>query len=408
MSRFLFVVPPVAARVRPAVTVARELAARGHDVAWTTHHDLLPAGALVVPSGPGDGSAGDDVRALVDAAAARATRGRPGPAGFIELWDDLLLPLARTMLPTVHAAVDGYRPDALVVDQHALAGAAVAQLHGLPWATLVPSSAGLADPLADLPAIARQIRRRSRRFLGDAGLDDVTAARIDPQASPHLVAAFTTEALAGPVDDPTGRYAFVGPCLDPGLAGRPPLTPFDWGRLDHVHPLVVVTVEAAHWQRGAHLCALAAQALASLPVQAAVVGPPDLVPRPPDRMVVVPRAPLRALVRRAAAVVCDGGQATVDEALAHGVPLVVAPLVGDQPTVARQVVQAGAGVALGPDQLDAARLARAVTTVLTDRGIQRNTRRLHDSFARTGGAIAAGDRLEALLGVRAVTRTEPA
>jgi MGT family glycosyltransferase len=408
MSRFLFVVPPIAARVRPAASVARELAARGHDVAWTTHHHLLPVGAVVVPAGPRHRGEGSDVHAMVAAAAARALRGRRGPAGWIELWDDLLLPLARTMLPAVHAAVDGFLPDAVVVDQHALAGAAVAQLHGLPWATLVPSSAGLADPLADLPAIGVQIRRRSRRFLRDAGLDDITAARIDPQASPHLVAAFTTEALTGPVDDPTGRYAFVGPCLDPGLAGWPPLAPFDWGRLDHVHPLVVVTVEAAPWQRGARLYALAAQALASLPVQSVIVGPPDLVPRPPDRMVVVPRAPLRALVRRAAVVVCDGGQATVDEALAHGVPLVVAPLVGDQPTVARQVVRAGAGVAVAPDLVDAGRLARAVTTALTDRGIQRGVRRLHDSFARTGGAVAVGDRLEALLGVRAVTRNERA
>jgi UDP:flavonoid glycosyltransferase YjiC (YdhE family) len=170
---------------------------------------------------------------------------------------------------------------------------------------------------------------------------------------------------------------------------------------------VVVTVEASPW-RGARLYVLAAQALASLPVQSVIVGPPDLVPDPPDRMVVVPRASLRALVRRAAVVVCDGGQATVDEALAHGVPLVVAPLVGDQPAVARQVVRAGAGVSVAADLVDGARLARAVTTALTDRGIRRGVRRLHDSFARTGGAVAAGDRLEALLGARAVSRNEPA
>ena len=34
MSRFLFVVPPMAGHVNPTLPVGRELAARGHDVAW--------------------------------------------------------------------------------------------------------------------------------------------------------------------------------------------------------------------------------------------------------------------------------------------------------------------------------------------------------------------------------------
>ena len=44
------------------------------------------------------------------------------------------------------------------------------------------------------------------------------------------------------------------------------------------------------------------------------------------------------------AVLCHGGMGTVTEALAHGVPLVVAPIRADQPAVARQVTQAGAGL----------------------------------------------------------------
>ena len=34
MSRFLFVVPPMARHVNPTLPVGRELAARSHDVAW--------------------------------------------------------------------------------------------------------------------------------------------------------------------------------------------------------------------------------------------------------------------------------------------------------------------------------------------------------------------------------------
>jgi MGT family glycosyltransferase len=404
MSRFLFVVPPITERVRPTVAIGRELTARGHDVAWTTNHELLPPGATVVPTGgahQGDeGTVGD----MVAAAAARARRGRRSPAGWLELWDDFLLPLARTMLPAVHAAVDRFLPHALMVDDQALAGAAVGHLSRLPWATLVPTSVGLGDPLGDLPAIARQVRRRAWRFLRAAGLDDITAARIDPQASPHLVVACTTEELAGPVDDRRDRHAFVGPCLD----GRTDHAPFAWNGLDHRRPLVVVTLETPHWHPGARLYARAAEAVAALDVQAVIIGPPDLVPRTGPRVVVVPRAPLPSLVRRASAVVCDGGDAAVSVALSYGVPLVVVPTIADQPVVAGQLVRAGAAVRLDPDSAAATRLARALTTVLTDPRYEGGAKRVRDSFARAGGAIAAADHLEALLGVRTLTPSEKA
>jgi UDP:flavonoid glycosyltransferase YjiC (YdhE family) len=46
------------------------------------------------------------------------------------------------------------------------------------------------------------------------------------------------------------------------------------------------------------------------------------------------------------AVVCHGGHNTVCEAVAHGVPLVVTPIRDDQPIIARQVADAGAGIRL--------------------------------------------------------------
>jgi UDP:flavonoid glycosyltransferase YjiC (YdhE family) len=48
----------------------------------------------------------------------------------------------------------------------------------------------------------------------------------------------------------------------------------------------------------------------------------------------------------AALVICHGGSGTVFGALAAGVPLIAAPMFADQPTNARLVVDAGAGVAL--------------------------------------------------------------
>jgi UDP:flavonoid glycosyltransferase YjiC (YdhE family) len=58
------------------------------------------------------------------------------------------------------------------------------------------------------------------------------------------------------------------------------------------------------------------------------------------------------------AVVCHGGHNTVCEAFAHGVPLVVTPIRDDQPIIARQVADAGAGIQLHLAGLRATEMVR--------------------------------------------------
>ena len=88
--------------------------------------------------------------------------GLRGPAALRFLWRDVLMPLADTMLAGVHAAVDAFRPDVLVVDQQALAGAAVAELRGLPWATSATTSAELTDPLATMGKVGDWVQDQIR------------------------------------------------------------------------------------------------------------------------------------------------------------------------------------------------------------------------------------------------------
>jgi hypothetical protein len=230
----------------------------------------------------------------------------------------------------------------------------------------------MVDPLTDLPAIAQDIRYRTHGFLREMGLDDISAAAFDPRRSPHLVIACTTEALTGPVDDPTGRHVFVGPCLDPPLAAaRQDLR----GPGGHP-PLVVVSIEAQQAHTRARLHRIAGAALTTLDVHAVGL---SSVPagRPP------------------AAVVCDGGHATVCAALRHGTPLVTLPAAGDQPIVALQVAEAGAGLRIPPRQQTPDRLRDAVAAVLAVASFRDGARRISDSFA-TATSTTAADRLERL------------
>jgi MGT family glycosyltransferase len=134
-------------------------------------------------------------------------------------------------------------------------------------------------------------------------------------------------------------------------------------------------------------------------VQAIIVGPPGLLPDPPDNVLVVPSVPMLALLPRLDAVISHGGMNTVSETLAHGVPLVLAPIRHDQPVVASQVVRAGAGIRVPFSRVRPGQLREALVTILDDPSYRRAAMRIRDSFAAAGGASAAATRLECLVQV---------
>lgn len=393
MGRFLFVVPPLAGHTNPTVSVGHELGRRGHAVAWTGHPEVVPdligPGARFLP-------VDDAVPAEVVAAVAERSSGLRGPAALRFLWRDVLMPLARTMTPGVEQAVDGFAPDVLVVDQQALAGAAVAERRGLPWATSATTSAELTDPLATMGRVGEWVRGLMVDYLHEAGLTRRAADAIDPRFSPHLLVAFTTAALVGPLPMPD-HYALVGP----SFAGRHDPTPFPWEWLRSGTPLVLVSLGTLNWQDGARFFARAVEALEGMDAQGVVVAPPDLVERVPANVLVRPRVPQLTLLPRTSAVISHGGHNTVCEALAHGLPLVVAPIRDDQPIIAEQVVAAGAGVRVRFGRVGADGLRAALDTVMGDPSYRRGAERVQRSFTEAGGAPAAAERLEGLLGRRA-------
>jgi len=99
---------------------------------------------------------------------------------------------------------------------------------------------------------------------------------------------------------------------------------------------------------------------------------------------------------RVDAVVCSGGQSTVNEALLNGVPLVVAPIRLGELAVAEQVTRAGAGITVSFAEATPAQLAAAVTAVLDEPGYRAQAHRLSREYAAAGGTAAAAEHLVAL------------
>jgi UDP:flavonoid glycosyltransferase YjiC (YdhE family) len=110
----------------------------------------------------------------------------------------------------------------------------------------------------------------------------------------------------------------------------------------------------------------------------------------------VPQVPVLELMPRLDAVVSHGGLNTVCEALAHGVPVVVAPIKDDQPINAAQLCRAGAGVRVSFDRSGPDRLRAALLAVLDEPRYAAGAARVAGAFVAAGGAGAAAAHLERL------------
>lgn len=330
MARILFTVPPLTGHLNPALAVAQVLTQQGHTVAWAVHArqlaDRLPPRQRVYPL-DSDGAGVPDI-------AAPAVRGLESVRLFFE---DYTMPMAQESLAPLEAIARDFRPDVMVVDHQMPAGALVARKLGLPWVSLVTTSASIQKMSPTLDAwVAEQYLALQRGYLSP----ELIVER--PDFSPHRVIVFSIEALMGDaharVDAP---YAFVGPSRGDG---RPPVDfPWDWLRADR-HKLLV-SLGTVSRDRDTRFFEVIMAAVADLPeVQAVLVAPPQLAAQAPDNVLVRDYVPQLELLSRVDAVICHAGHNTVCESLSHGLPMIVAPIRDDQPVIARQVIDAGAAL----------------------------------------------------------------
>jgi zeaxanthin glucosyltransferase len=379
VARFLFVMLPISSHIVPALAIGQALAADGHDVAWCgAESDLRP---LVGP----------DV--TVYPTGKRSYRPNPGPGmeAIRKLWSGYMMPFNRFILEAADRAVTEHRPDVAVVDQYALAGALAAYRHGVRWASLCTGLLELTPPTWELPGLPDLVRSHLARAWEMAGLP--AAEGIDLRFSPDLVIALSCPSLVGGARLPE-QCVLVGPAI-----GRRPADPgFPWGFLDpgRRHLLITVGTVFEHLAAGFYARMIAAlEPMADRP-QAVIIAPGDMVPDPPPHVLVARRVPVLELMPRLDAVVCHGGTGTVNEALVHGLPLVAAPIQGEQYWVARQLERAGAGIEVSFPAATPAQLTAAVTAVLDEPRYRVQARRIGEELTAAGGASAAAAHLGAL------------
>ncbi|MEU0663650.1 glycosyltransferase [Streptomyces lavendulocolor] len=388
MSRFLFVMPPLVGHINPAVGVVSELARRGHQVAWVGDtqiiRELTGSQQIIFPcAGP-----------QLSAEAIRPSNIR-GPQALKFLWEDFLIPLAQTMAPSIENAIASYRPDVVVADQQALAGPIIAEKTSTTWATSATTSAEFTAPVAGMHKVERWIDQQIQNLREQLGNSSSTT---DPRFSPHLTLAFTTEEFAGILPEANTKTRYVGP----SLLARPPSTTFPWEWLDDTRTLVLVTLGTVNAYAGTRFLDQCQQAIQVRRerLQAVIADPTNSLRHngcnTSKDILTLPHIPQLPLLAKARAVICHGGHNTVCETLGYGVPLVVAPIRDDQPIIASQVTNAGAGIRLRFNRATALQIGTALDTVLTEPQYRTSAQRIRTSFRSAGGAAAAASHLEEL------------
>jgi MGT family glycosyltransferase len=355
----LFVVPPLTGHTNPALAIGAVLSRLGHGVTWF-------------------GREAEDLPAGVAAAVAERSRGLRGLESVQFLWRDFIVPLARGTRPLIERLLGERSVDVVVADQQAVGGALAARRAGVPWVTLATTTAALVSPFAAFPKVGAWVSAQLAELQEEAGLPVLAPADL----SPRRVIVTSTRALLGDAPLPP-QVALVGPAL----GGRADEPPFPWERLGPARPRVLVSLGTVSAERGAAFYRAVAGAFAGM--QVILVAPPEVAGPMPPNVLVVPRIPQLAVLPHVDCVVTHGGHNTVCEALAHGLPLVVAPIRDDQPVIAGQVVAAGAGVRVRFAGLSAATLAAAVRRVLDAPSFRAAAAHIRDSFTAAGGAEEA-------------------
>lgn len=432
MARFLFAVWPAHGHVYPSLAIAAALRQGGHAVAYVTSTEFRgvveATGLDYLPLG--ESLAGGDAAPERVAVQPR----RPDTIhGARELFRALFVTPAPDLARAIGRAVARYRPDVLVHDQRSFAPSLIAERERLPLATLALTCCPL--PGRDLAPFglglppARDDETRARYALlrrqAEESYAEVTrewnAIRAGFGLAPHhgplasatisrdLLLLLSVPELDFERSDLPPQAHYVGPCSwdPPTLLDE---TTASWlAALPPEQPLALVTASTARAGRFA-------DARSALLVEAALAGLQELglavlatlpFEHPLHQTAttastrVAPFAPHSQILPRASVAISHGGFGLVTKALAHGVPLVVAPFVGDQPEVAARVVAAGAGIRLKQDALAPATVAQATAAILHKDSYQAAARRVAAAMARHHGPAEAAAHLVDL----AVTHT---
>jgi UDP:flavonoid glycosyltransferase YjiC (YdhE family) len=367
--RVLFSSLGLVGHIHPLVPLAAALRTRGHHVRWATGPDgcerVERAGFDAVSAGLSQAERWAQYLRRHPEINELPPQERP-EFGFAKLFGEISAPAALAdLLPLVRA----WRPELVVNDAAELAAPIAAAVIGVPHVTL---GFGALRP-------ARRVRRA----------DDEVASlwreeRLEPRPYgglyDHLYLDIYPPSLHAAGGDHLGARQLLRPVAFAGATDAGAATDITerTGR-----PLVYLTFGTIFNDSDAFRAALAG--IRNLGVGLVVTVGPDgdpavFGPQPP-RVVVERYIPQTLLLPACDVVASHAGSGTVLGGLALGIPQLCLPQAADQFLNAAAVARAGAGLAIAPEEVDAAGVGDAIRRLLDDGGFRAQARRVADEIA---------------------------
>lgn len=417
MSRILIASQPIAGHVAPLLPIVQELVRRGHQVHWYTgakYADRVRSvGAVPVPF--------TLARDFDDANFDATFSGRSDLRGFAQIQFDIrqiFVGQIEMQLRDLQVHQLAWPAEVVLAEQTMIAALLLNELGGPPCALLgmlplgiqsrdtAPFGLGLLPDASSFGQIRNAALHWAAQHLifAAVGRDlralclklGVRVRRFAPPVSPHLMLQSTVPAFEYPQRDLPEQVRFIGPLLPAVPAGAG--LPFGWADLiASGRPVVLVTqgTLAVDVQDLILPTLRALEDLNATVLVAGVADPATVMPLPANARV-APFVPFPLLLPHVSVFVTNGGYGGVQQALSHGVPVVVAGTSEDKAEVANRVQHAGVGINLRTARPAAERLRRAVLSVLGPGAIRSRAETLGRTLRNHDAPVEAADLLEEL------------
>jgi UDP:flavonoid glycosyltransferase YjiC (YdhE family) len=419
MSKIIIATPPIPGEVRPLLQLARELAERGHQITFVTggrfRASVEQFGLTFVPT---TGAADFDDRVHNESPERKQLA--PGPQMLNWDWINNFI----NPIPELHAILQRLLeqdPDQYLIANVVWLGAWPTAL-GAPglrprrWINVsaVPLALSSDDTTffgpvpvppgedqkaanrggnAQFAAMMQPIQDRLNELLASLGASE-TAPFIDGVITlPDATAALTVPGYEFERSDAPDSLHLVG--LLPTRSASDWQPPIWWKDLDDDRPVVVVTQGTTANRDLSELIEPTLTGLANLDVTVvALLGREvETLSIPiPDNARVAEFVPFDVLLPRTDILITNGGAGGTQQAIAAGVPVIVAGATEDKPANAARVAHHGLGIDLKTGNPTPDAVANATEAVLKDSEIHANVKRLAKVYA-THDAISEIEQL---------------
>lgn len=421
MLSILVATYPLAGHVGPLRPIVRELVARGHRVRWYT-------GARFGPTVRDTGAEFVSMAPDLDRADLPLDEEFPERAKLSGLkkirWDlrNIFIGPAAEQVAELQALLDEGSTDVIVCDPGVTGVSMVSELEGIPFVTigitplalpapgLAPFGPGLQPAMSPLGKVRnflltslleRVVYSDGKAYLNDIrvqlGLAPVTGDLIASMFSPYLHLQVGVPELEHPRPVVPDHVQFVGALNDSstGIA-----RPTWW------EDVVTATCPVVHVTQGTvandnfdDLLLPTIRALADEDVLVVATAGGSELPvgiQLPANARIAPMLPYDDLLPRTSVLVTNGGYGTVNQVLAHGIPVVVAGTTEDKPEVGARIRGRGLGIDLRTSRPSEIVVRSAVREVVREPQYRRRAAELAESYRSRNAGTLSADAIENL------------